>query len=164
VAEKVAAEELPDVLDRIEFRGIGRQRHEGDVARHQQAPAGLVPAGAVEDENGMGLGIDAAADLGEVEAHQLGADGGQHEGSAGRARRAHGTENVGPVMALIARCRRPGAAARPDPRQRPLLADPGLVLEPDFERLAGGGVRQAFADPGGEVFLNACWAAASFFG
>ena len=37
-----------------------------------------------------------------------------------------------------ARRARAGAALRPDPGQRALLADAGLVLEPDLERLAAG--------------------------
>jgi hypothetical protein len=45
-----------------------------------------------------------------------------------------------------------------------LLVDPGFVLEPDLDRLAGGCGRQDVGDQIGEVFLNASCAAASFFG
>jgi hypothetical protein len=86
-----------------------------------------VPSGAIEDEDGMGTGCDALADLGQVQAHQFGVDGWQHEGCSNGPCRADGAEDIGPVMALIARRRRPGAAACPDPRQRPLLTNPGFI-------------------------------------
>ena len=53
VREPVVAQELPDVLDRVELGRAGRQRQKGDVVRHDQ-PAGDVPAGLIEQEDGMG--------------------------------------------------------------------------------------------------------------
>jgi hypothetical protein len=41
------------------------------------------------------------------------------------------------------------------PHQAILLADAGLVLEPDLDRLAGCYVAQVGSQRGGEVFLNA---------
>jgi hypothetical protein len=45
-----------------------------------------------------------------------------------------------------------------------LLADAGLISEPDFQRLAGGAGWHRFGYQAGKVFLNASCAAASFFG
>ena len=97
-----------------------------------------VPAGAVEHEHGMGAGRDGAGDLGEVGVHRLGVGEGQDEARRRAARRADGAEDVGPLVAGVARRPRPRAALRPDPGERALLADAGLVLEPDLERLAPG--------------------------
>ena len=36
VGEPVVADELPDILDRIEFGAFGRQRDERDVRRHDE--------------------------------------------------------------------------------------------------------------------------------
>src|SRR5205085_10379640 len=62
--------------------------------------------------------------------------------------------------------RRPGAgaAARPDPGQRALLADAGLVLEPDLDRLAAGVLGRRRRDQRGEAFLKASCAASSALG
>jgi regulatory helix-turn-helix LysR family protein len=45
-----------------------------------------------------------------------------------------------------------------------LLADPRFVLEPDFDRLALGAIRQVLGERGGEVFLKASWASGSASG
>ena len=45
-----------------------------------------------------------------------------------------------------------------------LLPHPGFVLEPDFQGLACGAGRQCCLQQGGEVFLKASSAAATFFG
>lgn len=53
IGEVVVAQELPDVLDRVEFRGARRQWQESDVVRNDERP-GEMPARLVEDENGVG--------------------------------------------------------------------------------------------------------------
>ena len=76
----------------------------------------------------------------------------------GRTDRAEDIDRLGP---LVARGDRPRAAPGPTPGDLVLLADAGLVGEPDLyalaRRLAGRDLRQA----GGEVFLKT--AAASGF-
>ena len=52
VVEPVAADELPDVLDRIEFGGSWRQGQKGDVGRDGELVGG-VPSGLIEDEDGV---------------------------------------------------------------------------------------------------------------
>lgn len=97
-----------------------------------------MPAGAVEDENRMGAGPDMAADLGEVPVHGLGVGIGQHQGCASRSLGADRAKEVGPSIAPVARRSGPAATAGPDPGQGALLADTGLILEPDLDRLAAG--------------------------
>ena len=67
VGEPVVAHELPDVLDRVELWALRRQQNDGDIGRHEEA-RGQVPAGLVDQEDGVGSGRDGCGDLGEVEA------------------------------------------------------------------------------------------------
>ena len=125
--EEVVLEELPQILDRIELRAVGWQRQEGDVVRHPQGVGG-VPAGLIEDDDGMGIGRDVGRDLGEVQVHGRGVDVRKDQGGGRLGRRADGGEDIGGGVALVARLPRPAAAARPLPRQLALLADPGVPL------------------------------------
>ena len=129
--EFVAAQVFPDVFDRVEFRGVGRQGNEGDVVRHGEA-VGAVIAGPVEDQGGMAFGRDLFGDLGEMQGHGLGIGGGHDERGGGAAFRADGAEQVGPLVAPVARRAWTASAPRPDPGQGALLADARFILEPDF--------------------------------
>jgi hypothetical protein len=44
---------MPGPLDGVEFRAVGRERHEGDVGWHDEVAAG-VPSCPVDDDGGMG--------------------------------------------------------------------------------------------------------------
>ena len=70
VREPIVAHELPDVLDRIEFRTFGRQRQESDVGRDAEF-SGHVPPGLIKHEHGVSAGCDLAADFGEMHVHGL---------------------------------------------------------------------------------------------
>lgn len=65
------------------------------------------------------------------------------------------TEDIGPLGALIFRCRRSAAAFRPSPGRLVFLAYPGLVLPPDFELGSSWKATFDLCQIGGEVFLNA---------
>ena len=52
VREFVLAKKLPDVLDRVQFGGLGRQRQQREVFRYAQLACGM-PAGLVEYDNRM---------------------------------------------------------------------------------------------------------------
>ena len=45
---QLSREVVPDILDRVEFWCLGRQREQGDVVGHDEV-VGDVPSGAVED-------------------------------------------------------------------------------------------------------------------
>ena len=79
--------------------------------------------------------------------HGLGVGEGQGEGRADAARWADGAEQIGALVALVGRLPRPRAAPGPLPDEAVLLADPGLVLEPDLDlrRLRGMFARCAFS-------------------
>ena len=163
VREGVLAQVFPDVLGRVQLGGIGRQADGSDVLRQLEGGAG-VPTGAVEDKRGMSARGDGAGDLLEMQAHRFGVGVGHHQGGAGGALGTDGAEDVGPIVAAVARRPRARADAGPDAGQRAFLADPGLVLEPDLQRLVAGRGRQGVAYDVGEVFLKASCAASSACG
>ena len=57
VRQPVVADELPEVLDRVQLGRFGWQGHDGDVGRHGEFPA-HVPAGLIEQQHGMRAGRD----------------------------------------------------------------------------------------------------------
>jgi len=114
-----------------------------------------VPAGLVEQQNGVGAGRDGAGDLGQMERHGGRRTARQHQGGALAQGRADGTEDIGRAGALVVRRTRPRATTRPAAGDLVLLPDAGLVLEPDFYGLACGLARRDLRQDRGEVFLNA---------
>ncbi len=163
-AEAVAAEIFPHVLHRVEFGCIWWQRQETDILRHGQPPAGLVPTGAVADDHAMCIGADPLADFSQMDAHCLAADPRHDDGGADGPLRADRAEQIGRVMPVVANRRRAGAAQPPDVGQRALLADFGFILKPNLDLFARRCRRQDLGYTGGEVFLKAACASASFFG
>ena len=103
VGEPVVAHELPDVFLGIEFWAFRRQRHEGEVGRNGE-PARGVPAGLVEENDGMAARCHLAGDFGEMEAHGLAVAAGQHEACAFALTWADGTEEIGGLGALVLWC------------------------------------------------------------
>ena len=137
---------------------------QADVVRKVQLPAELMPPGAIQQQDGMRARRDMAADLNQMQVHRLGIGLGQDKGGAGAARRTDRAEDVGPVIALIARRRRPGALFRPDVGQAALLADACFILPPELDRLAAGLGRDGVSDQCGKVFLCASCAELSACG
>jgi hypothetical protein len=62
--QDVVAHELPELLDGIKFRAVGRQAHERDVVWGGEV-GGDVLAGAVDQDGGIGIGGDRLAQFGE---------------------------------------------------------------------------------------------------
>ena len=154
IGEPVVAHKLPDVFDRVEFGGLWRQGMmvmlAGTTRRGREVPAGLI-----DQEDGMGTGCDGLGDLREVEVHRLGVAGRQDQGRALALLRADRTEDVGRGGALITGRAWAGAALGPTAGDLVLLADTGLVCKPDLygvavERLRARDCLQA----GGETFLK----------
>ena len=149
-----SAEILPDVLDRVELRGAGRQEDRGDVFRHIEL-AGDVPSGSVEKQHGVGALGDIARDFVEVKLHHVGVGMRQREGRTDAAGGADRAEQIGVVITLVGGLPWPRSAPGPLPNLAVLLADAGLVLKPDFDRRR---LRQSFEmslQRAREVFLNA---------
>jgi len=123
-----------------------------------------VIAGAVEDDGGMCAGTDLTTDLGEMQRQRFAVGDRKNKGRGGPALRTSGAEDVGPFIALVARSARARSALCPNAGQRALLADPRFVLEPDFDGLVPGAIRELRCHRRGEVFLNASWASSSLSG
>jgi hypothetical protein len=132
----------------------GRQGQEGDVLWHGEG-AGHVPAGLVEDDHGVCAGVDHGTDLGKVGGHGRGVAAWHDQTRALARLRADGSENIGRLRALVVRRRRSCAAPCPAAGDRVLLADPGLILEPQLYCGALGKRLADFRQPDGEVFLKA---------
>jgi len=70
VRQPVVAHELPYVLNRVELRASWRQRHQGNIGRHDQFGR-TVPSGLIEQEDRMRARRDVEGDFLEVHAHRL---------------------------------------------------------------------------------------------
>jgi len=158
VGEPVVAQELPDVLLRIEIGTFRRQRHDGDVAGHDE-PLRHVPSGLVEQQNRMAPWRDIGGDCGEVQVHRRRIAVGQDQPDRLALLWADGAEDVGRGRALVGRGGRTTAAPGPTPRDLVLLADPGFVAEPDLYVAAGeAAIRDDLLQDRRPLFLNAAMA------
>jgi hypothetical protein len=91
-----------------------------------------------------------------VQVHRRAVADRQPQGRALALARANGAEDIGGGVALILRRGGSAAAARPSAGDRVLLAYPGLVGEPELQRLeAEALIRGDACQRGGEFFLNA---------
>jgi len=135
IGEPIVAQELPDVFDRVELGAFRRQRNDGDVCRHDKTGR-QVPAGLIDQEDGVGFRRDSFGDFRQVQVHGLGVAGGQDQGGGLAVVWADGAEDVGGSGALVTRCAWAGAALRPATGGLVLLSDASLVGEPDFYRAA----------------------------
>ena len=112
VGEPVVAQELPEVLDRVQLRAFGRQWQEDEVGRHDELVR-QVPPGLVEQQHGVRARRHTGGDLGQVQAHRRAIAAWQDQGRALALLRADGAKDVGRGGALITRRHRPGAALGP---------------------------------------------------
>lgn len=161
VREPVVAQKLPDVFDRIELGAFWRQRNDGDVCGHEEAGR-QVPASLIDQEDGMGSGRNRFGDLCKMQVHRLAVAGRQDQGRALALLGADRAEDVGGSGTLVARRTGAGAALRPAASDFVLLADAGLVGEPDFYCIAVDALlARDRLQTGGEVFLKSSIAPAA---
>lgn len=161
VAEVVLAQELPDVLHRVQFGRIGRRMKEADVFWDPQLAACLMPSGSVKEQDGVTAGRHLAADLLEMQVHRFGIGIRQDQSRADIATRTDSAEYVGPLTTLVARRGRAAAALGPNAGQRALLANPGFILPPKFDRFFARMLGDDGFDQIGKVFLCVSCAAGS---
>lgn len=114
-----------------------------------------MPAGLIDQEDGVGTRLDDLGDLHKVQVHRLGVAGWQDQGGALALLWTDRTEDIGGGRALITGRTGTRAALRPAAGNLVLLTDTRLVREPDFylvavERFLTGDCIQA----GGETFLK----------
>ena len=86
--------------------------------------------------------------------HGLSVAAGQDKARTDTARGTDGTEDIGRLRALVPERRGSAAASRPAPGEHGFLADPGLILPPNFYRGVGREPGSDLPQPGGEVFLK----------
>ena len=72
-----------------------------------------MPPGLIEDDDGVGARADLALDLVEMKLHGLAVAEGQNQCCAGSELRAHGTEQVGRLRALVVSGPRPRSLSSP---------------------------------------------------
>jgi len=123
-----------------------------------------MPPGAIEQQDSVRAPGDHAGDFDEVKLHGLCVGVGQCERRAGSARGADRAEQPGALIALVGRLTRPRSASCPLADNPVLLADPGLVLEPDLDGLALPDAGQVGVQRDRKVFLNASTVRASWPG
>ena len=118
-----------------------------------------MPAGPIEEDDGVGAGGYSLGDLGQMQGHGGGGAAGQDEGRALGLGGTDGAEDVGRAGPLITRRRRPCASAGPSSGNLVLLPDTRFVAKPDFY-VADTGIVLAcdLIQLGGEVFLKASMA------
>ena len=59
IGQPICAQELPDILDRVQFGSTGRQKDQADIAGELQFTGGM-PSCAIEQHDGMGTAGDVA--------------------------------------------------------------------------------------------------------
>jgi hypothetical protein len=148
-------------FDRIELGAFWRQRNDGDVGRHEEASR-QVPAGLIDQKDGVGSGRDRFGDLRKMQVHRFAVTGRQDQGCALALLGADRAEDVGGSCTLVARRAGAGAALGPTAGDFVLLADAGLVGEPDFYRVAVDALlARDRLQTGGEAFLKSSIAPAA---
>lgn len=132
MGEEALLEVKPDAFDRVQFGRVGRQVDEADVGRDGE-PAGDVPAGLVEHQNGMDPCGQARGEGVEEDLHhgRVGARQDECEGVVGAG--ADSAIEVGGLEALVGPGGRPDTFLVPDMRVAALLAHARFILEPELD-------------------------------
>ena len=118
-----------------------------------------MPTGLIHEQHRVGAWLDVKRDLLEMQLHGLGVAKWQNQTGRLAKRGTDGAEDISRSGSLILQRERPRAAFGPAPGDLVLLTDAGFVLEPQFERLSGGGrdIREDVRD----FFLKVATAASS---
>jgi len=135
-----------------------------DVVRHKQCATGLMPAGAIEDQQRDRAGANLGADLLKVLVHGLGVHRGHDDGGTDPAGGTDRAEQMHAIVTVVSHHWRARPNRCPNIGVGALLAHPGFIAKPDFDGLASGVRRQGFRYQVSEVFLKVSCAAASFLG
>src|SRR3954453_17311067 len=106
-------------------------RLSGTTRSHDKV-LGAVPSGPVHQQDPMGSGSHGLRDFRQVQAHGLRVASRQHQGCALALLRADRPEDVDRARPLVVRGPGSGSPSGPAARDLVLLADPRLVLPPQF--------------------------------
>jgi hypothetical protein len=114
-----------------------------------------MPPGLIDQEDGMGGGRDGFGDLRKMQVHPLAVASRQDQGGALALLGADRAEDVGGSGPLVARRAGASATFRPAAGDFVLLADAGLIGEPNFYRVAVDALRARDRfQTRGEAFLK----------
>lgn len=94
VGEPVVAHELPDILNRVEFRAFGRERDDADIAGHVQL-ASHMPTGLIHQHDSVSARGDGARYFCQMERHGFGVAQGQYQPCTLAMLWADRAENIG---------------------------------------------------------------------
>ena len=96
-----------------------------------------MPAGAVEEEDGVDIRGQLLREGGEEQRHGLGRHARQGQGEGLVSTRPAGGEEIKALEALVSHPRRADATLVPAMARPALLADPRLVLTPELDSSVG---------------------------
>ena len=161
VGQPIVTHKLADVLDRVQLGALGGQWHDGDVGWHRQA-LGDEPSGLVDQQCAVLARRDPGRDRREMQAHGFGVAPWQDQACRFPGLGADRAEDVGGCRALVLRSRGPRASFGPAPGDLILLADTGLVAEPDLYAAAADTLRARSRPGAGGLFLKASMAPAAW--
>ncbi len=134
----------------------GPQSQDGDTTRgtlHFGSSASYITTTAL-DGNGVRIISDMAGDFAQMLGHGMGVAP-RHDQCGGLTKLwTNCTEDVGRPCTLIMRRCRPCSTFGPAARDLVLLADPSLILEPDFYSFSSGCSGGNVCHCGGEAFLK----------
>ena len=123
-----------------------------------------MPARAVEQQDGMGVGCNMTGDFFEMKLHGFSVSIGQGKTSAFALGRTDGSEEIGIGVALVSGLSWSCTASGPLPDDAVLLANAGFILEPDFDDLLCLQFAQMAVQRLAEVFLKAAIVSVSWPG
>ena len=113
-----------------------------------------MPSGPIEQQDSAGSRNDFRCDGLKMFLHGLRVGIGHDNRRALASGRTDRSKNIRVVIALILGLAGPCAPSRPLPDDAVLLANPRLVLEPDFDGRLLGQMAYVGGERGGEVFLK----------
>lgn len=128
IGPAVAAEEVPQVLDAIEFRRVRRQRDQGDVGGHLQIVSAM-EAGSVPDQGGVNIGSQRAGELVEELVNDRRVEHGCENGLGLTGLRAGGPDEPDVFVFGLPHGGRPRTTFGPLACQCSLLTEATLILE-----------------------------------
>ena len=120
-----------------------------------------MPTGPIEHQDHMHIGRHRLADESQMMIHIRRVDRRSQQGRRLAGQRVNGAEQIDPFVLGLFDRRRTGPCLGPTPGQGPLLADPGLVLEPDFDALVAVFLADSL-DKKGVSSNHACICSGSF--
>ena len=103
VRQPVLTHEVPEVLNRVQFRRLRRQWQDRDVAWDDEI-IGHVPARLIHDENGMRIIGHVSGDFSQVLRHRVGVAPWHDQRRRFAQLGADGTEDVGRAGSLVVWC------------------------------------------------------------